>query len=250
MISSHLAEYLDQSQFYFSPTHRNTMNNNIKPTSLRNTYLFEALDNTQLTRVIASSQTINLDAKQTLFAAGQPADNFYLLQTGQLKLFGISADGDEKVLEIIHPGETFAEAIMFMQKNTYPVYAEAITDCQLYSFNMQVFTSVLRESTDTCFTLMASMSRLLRARVNDINHLSLHNATYRLVVFLIEQLPEDALQLSAIHLNTPKSIIASRLSIQPETFSRILKRLSKQGLIKVHGNDVTLLDVEGLKKLL
>lgn len=226
------------------------MNNNIEHALLCDIYLFETLDEIQLSKVQASTQVINLAAKQTLFSAGQPADNFYLLQTGQLKLFGISADGDEKVLEIIHPGETFAEAIMFMQKNIYPVYSEAITDCQLYSFNMQEFISVLRESTDTCFTLMASMSQRLRSRVNDINQLSLHNATYRLVIFLIEQLPEDALQLSAIHLNTPKSIIASRLSIQPETFSRILKRLSKQGLINVQGNDVTLLDVEGLKKLL
>ena len=218
--------------------------------ALRATYMFDALEEKQFQMVLDSCHKVRLDAKQTLFEAGQPADNFYLLQRGQIKLFGISADGDEKVLEIIRPGETFAEAIMFMQKKVYPVYSQAIEECDLYSFNMQTFISVLHDSTETCFHLMASMSRLLRARVNDINNLSLHNATYRLVVFLLEQLPQDALQLSAIHLSTPKSIIASRLSIQPETFSRILKRLTRQGLIEVKGNDVSLLDVDGLRNLL
>jgi CRP-like cAMP-binding protein len=78
----------------------------------------------------------------------------------------------------------------------------------------------------------------------------LHNATYRLVVYLLDQLPEGALELSSIHLSANKSIIASRLSIQPETFSRILLRMSKQGLIDVQGNDITLLDVKGLRQLL
>lgn len=218
--------------------------------SIRNVYLFEALEDAQFEKVMSTCHKVELSSKQTLFEAGQHAENFYLLNTGQIKLFGISADGDEKVLEIIRPGDTFAEAIMFMKKSVYPVYAQAIGRSELCSFNMQTFISVLYESTETCFHLLATMSRLLRARVDDINNLSLHNATYRLVVFLLEQLPEEALQLSAIHLSTPKSVIASRLSIQPETFSRILKRLSKEGLIEVSNNDVSLLDVEGLKKLL
>ena len=224
--------------------------NELELKSIRNIYLFEALDEKQFATVAATSRKINLAARQALFEAGQPAEEFYLLKKGQLKLFGISADGDEKVLEIIQPGETFAEAIMFLQKRAYPLYAEAIDECELCGFNMHTFIGVLQESTETCFHLMATMSRLLHARINDINNLSLHNATYRLLVFLLEQLPEEAVPLSAIHLSTPKSIIASRLSIQPETFSRILKRLTRQGLIQVNNNDVTLLDVDGLKKLL
>jgi CRP-like cAMP-binding protein len=97
---------------------------------------------------------------------------------------------------------------------------------------------------------MAGMSKRLHARINEISNLTLHNATYRLVVFLLEQLPEEAIELAEIHLSTPKSVIASRLAIQPETFSRILTRLSASGLIEVNGNDVTLLDVQGLRDLL
>ncbi len=94
------------------------------------------------------------------------------------------------------------------------------------------------------------MGRQLHGKITDIDNLTLHNATYRLVVYLLEQLPEGAMALSSIHLGATKSIIASRLSIKPETFSRILLRMSKQGLIEVHGNDITLVDVIGLRELL
>lgn len=217
---------------------------------LHRVYLFEELDDRQLERVLSSAQRISLPAKNILFEAGQSAERFYLVHEGQMKLFTLSMDGDEKVMEILNPGNTFAEAIMFMQARRYPVSAQALMDSTLYSFDMKLFRKILEESQQTCFRLMAGMSKRLHARINEISNLTLHNATYRLVVFLLEQLPEEAIELAEIHLTTPKSVIASRLAIQPETFSRILTRLSAGGLIEVKGNDISLLDVQGLRDLL
>jgi len=217
---------------------------------LRGVYLFEALNDDQLSRTLRTTQKVKLPAKSLLFEAGQPADRFYLVRQGQIKLFSLSMDGDEKVMEILQPGQTFAEAIMFMQAKRYPVSAEALLDTELYSFDMNGFRQVLEDSKETCFKMLAGMSRRLHARIDEISHLTLHNATYRLVVFLLEQLPEGAIELAEIHLSTPKSVIASQLAIQPETFSRILTRLTTSGLIKVKGNDISLLDVQGLRDLL
>jgi len=217
---------------------------------LRGVYLFEALNDDQLGRILRTTQKVKLPAKSLLFEAGQPADRFYLVHQGQIKLFSLSMDGDEKVMEILQPGQTFAEAIMFMQAKRYPVSAEALVDTELYSFDMNGFRQVLEDSKETCFKMLAGMSRRLHARIDEISNLTLHNATYRLVVFLLEQLPEGAIELAEIHLSTPKSVIASQLAIQPETFSRILTRLSSSGLIKVKGNDISLLDVQGLRDLL
>jgi CRP-like cAMP-binding protein len=208
------------------------------------------LTETQLGQIIKSSQLHHYAAKAPLFEAGTVADRFYLVRKGQIKLFCMSAEGDEKVVEIVYPQQTFAEAIMFMKKMKYPVSAEAIVETEVYSFNMKSFQQLLHDSNETCLKLLASMSQRLHTRIDDINNLTLHNATYRLVIYLLEQLPPDAVTLSAIHLSTPKSVIASRLSIQPETFSRILTRLSAKQLISVKGNDVTLLDVDGLRDIL
>ncbi|MDH5394750.1 MAG: Crp/Fnr family transcriptional regulator [Gammaproteobacteria bacterium] len=212
--------------------------------------LFEALEQSQLEEVLSSSSILNLPARTTLFEKGTPADYFYMLRRGQIKLFCLSAVGDEKVMDILYPKQTFAEAIMFMQKHVYPVSAETIIDSEVFRFDMKVFYNILKESHESCFRLLGIMSRHLHAKVNDINNLTLHNATHRLVIYLLGQLPENAAALSNIHLSTPKNVIASLLSIQPETFSRILLRMSKQNLIEIHGNDISLIDVEGLRALL
>lgn len=226
------------------------MENSIVLDELHKIPLFSALDQEQLDSVLKSSKTVSLPAKSILFEKGTPATHFYFLKSGQVKLYCLSEEGDEKVIEIIHPSQTFAEAIMFMPKHMYPVSAEAIKKSELCGFEMKQFRDILENSKETCFRLLGTMGRQLHSKINDINNLTLHNATYRLVVYLLEQLPENAMALSSIHLGATKVVIASRLSIQPETFSRILLRMSKQGLIEVHGNDITLLDVEGLRALL
>ena len=225
-------------------------NNHILKDELHRIALFEALDDEQLASILKSTKIISLAARKTLFEKGVLAEHFYLLKSGQVKLYCLSAEGDEKVIEIINPSQTFAEAIMFMPKHIYPVCAEAIKDSELYSFDMKQFREILENSKETCFRLLATMGRQLHGKITDIDNLTLHNATYRLVVYLLEQLPEGAMALSSIHLGATKSIIASRLSIKPETFSRILLRMNKRGLIEVHGNDITLVDVEGLRELL
>ncbi|VAW99744.1 hypothetical protein MNBD_GAMMA22-2915 [hydrothermal vent metagenome] len=217
---------------------------------LHNIALFEAMDEIQLKKIFETAKKITLSAKSVLFNKGENAEYFYLLHSGQIKLFILSAAGDEKVMEIIYPSQTFAEAIMFMPKQLYPVSAQTINDSVLYCFEMTLFRELLENSKETCFRLLSIMGKHLHLRVNDINNLTLHNATFRLVVYLLEQLPDNATTLSAIHLVTPKNIIAARLSIKPETFSRILFNLSKQGLIEVDGNDISLLDVDGIRQLL
>ena len=225
-------------------------NHTIDLDELQQIPLFEALNEKQLESMLVLSRAITLSAKNILFEKNTEATYFYLLKSGQIKLFSLSADGDEKVIEIINPSQTFAEAIMFMPKRIYPVSAEAIKNSELYCFDMKQFRKILEDSQDTCFRLLAMMASRLHSRLDDINNLALHNATYRLVVYLLDQLPEGAMELSSIHLAATKSIIASRLSIQPETFSRIMLRLSKQGFIEVQGNEITLLDVNGLRQLI
>lgn len=95
---------------------------------------------------------------------------------------------------------------------------------------------------------MADMSRRLHRLLNEIDSLTLHNATYRLVRDLLGEPPDDVPQPPEIVLTAPKHIIASRLSIKPETFSRTLTRLSRDGLTAVRGNSIVLGDLRRLRQ--
>ena len=210
--------------------------------------LFTALDPQQLQVVIDATRVVRLDDGERLFDHGQPARQFFHLRSGQLKLFRNSPSGGEKIIEIVQPKDTFAQAVMFMEPSGgYPVSCEALAPSVLLGFDNEVMRGVLRESVDTCFRVFASMSRRLRQQVDEIERLTLHPAVSRLAGYLVAQASSEVPQSYGIHLTAPKNVIASRLGIQPETFSRVAARLMKDGLIRVQGQDVVLLDVEGLR---
>jgi CRP/FNR family transcriptional regulator, dissimilatory nitrate respiration regulator len=219
----------------------------INDAELRRTYLFAGLSEQHLNRIKQTARVIKLGENERLFDHGQHADRFFLVRSGQIKLFRLSVGGVEKVIEIIRPRQTFAEAVMFMEGQNYPVNAEAIEPSEVISFDSKTFLQLLRESSEACFRLMADMSQRLHGRLDEIDHLTLQNATYRLISYLLHQLDEAAQGATDIHLATPKSVIASRLSIQPETFSRILHNLSREKLIKVEGKTIHVHDPKRLR---
>lgn len=216
---------------------------------LRHHPLLSSFNDEQLDSIRKTLRQIKLADGEHLFEQGQVADRFYQVISGQIKLFRVSVEGNERVIEVMQPGKTFAEAVIFMEKRCYPLNAQALGETELLGFDSKVFLKILEDTPKACFKLLADMSQRLHMRLNEIDYLTLQNASFRLVHYLLQQIPadkEDDDQVE-IMLNTSKSIIASRLSIQPETFSRILKNLSTRELITVKGKSITLNDVEALR---
>jgi CRP-like cAMP-binding protein len=218
----------------------------ILPEELRHNPLFSALDERQLGRILQSARLIRLDEGQILFECQQEARSFFMLRSGSLRLFLSTPDGMEKVIHLISPGETFAEAITFMDGQRYPVSADALCKSEIISFSNATFRSILGESTDTCFRLMADMSNWLKRQLNDINALTLQNASLRFSNFLIQQAPPGQQHDVCIELTVPKHVIASRLSIKPESLSRILRNMQDTDLIRVDGNMIHIPDIKRL----
>jgi CRP-like cAMP-binding protein len=215
-------------------------------TELQRVYLFAGLDSTQFQRVLAVGQSYSVETDASLFEQGQPADRFFLVRRGLMKLSRLSPSGDEKVIEFLPSGQTFAEALMFMGKTgPYPVTARAIEPSEVLGFENRGFLAILRESPDTCFRVMGSMSKRLHALVNEIDRLALQSATSRLIDFLLTSEHDGK-----VELRTPKHVLASRLSIKPETLSRIFARLATDGHISVHGSHIDLHRLAELRKIL
>ena len=109
-------------------------------------------------RLLSEAQQRHAATSSLLLQQGQPAERFFLVLSGRVKLFRISADGQEKVVEIIHPGQTFAEAVMFMQRSEYPVCAETLETVQLVSFPNRLMLTLLQENPQACLHLLGHMS--------------------------------------------------------------------------------------------
>jgi len=211
---------------------------------VKNVHLFNDLTKDQLDDVLQHAYIQKLDKDQILFSQGDQVDRFYLVYSGQIKLFRLSAEGQEKIIEIVISGQTFAEALMFLERPRYPVSCSALKDAEIIVFDSKQFLKMLRLSPDMCFILLGTMSQRIRGLIHEIDNLSLQNGRHRLSAYLLEQ----AGDADYIKLSVPKSVLSSRLSIQPETFSRIVKQLRNTSTIKVDGSEIEILDREQLEE--
>jgi CRP/FNR family transcriptional regulator, dissimilatory nitrate respiration regulator len=208
-------------------------------------YMFTELHSDQIAKLANGSRVIEINRGSFLFNRGDQAHGFYLLIEGQIKLGLISPHGDEKIIGLIQPGQSFGEAVLFLER-TFPVYAQATLDSKTLLITREAIFALLDNDTAVVRSMLAGLSARNRQLINDIESISLQNCTQRLIGYLL-QISAESPDPSNIHLPANKLIIASMLNITPETFSRVLLRLSNAGLIDVNGKDVVIINVAGLR---
>jgi len=216
---------------------------------LANIPLFKEMRQEEIDRIAASTSELHVARGDILFRKGDPCDGFHVVVYGQIKLAFTSPGGTEKVIEIMTPGQSFGEAVMFMEK-PYLVYAQALADSMLLHIAKSAVFAEIEHDPKFARRMIAGLSRRLHGLIADLESYSLHSGTQRVIGYLLRSEPPepDARNpLLSVELPTRKSIIASRLNLTPEHFSRILHDLDEAGLIKVEGRSVVILDVERLR---
>ncbi len=209
--------------------------------------LLTALPEAARRDISSRSRRISLQSGDILFHQGDPADRFFLVLDGLIKLSRMSPSGQEKVVHLTGAGETFAEAVMFMEGRQYPVTAQATSATELLAIPSEPYREALAASPESCFRLLADLSTRLHSRLRDIDQLTLQQAAPRVVNYLLTQAPQDQNRRCIVTLKAPKHVLASRLSITPETLSRILHGLVDADLIRMDGREIEILDKDGLR---
>lgn len=182
----------------------------------------------------------------SLFFQGDPAERFYVVLEGWVKLYRSTAQGDETVLGVFGAGESFAEAAIFDQA-VYPVSASIVEESRLLVVPAASFIRQLREHGDYALKMMATMSRHMRWLVQQVERLTLKSSTERVAEFLVRLCPEESGK-AVVHLPMDKALIAGRLGMQPETLSRSLAKLRPLGVTS-HGPEVRIADVAALRDM-
>lgn len=207
--------------------------------------LFSGLPKPVLQGLLAEATVHYVTRGTVLFLQGEPAERFFVVFGGWIKLFRDTVDGHESVIAVFSRGETFAEAAAF-EKGVYPVSAAAAEDARLLSIPSRYFMKEVRGNPDLALRMMASMSAHLRGLVRHIEQLTSRSSTERLAGFL-HMLCGCNEGAATIRLPLDKALIAARLGMQPETFSRSLARLKKLG-VESHGEEIHVPDVEVLQE--
>jgi CRP-like cAMP-binding protein len=215
---------------------------------LANLPLFKETPPTQIERVAQGTRVLRVARGEVLFHRGDPCDGFHLVAYGQVKLALSSQQGVDKVVEVIGPGMSFGEAVMFLEK-PYPVYAQALSDSLLLHVSKSVVFAEIERNAQFARQLLGGLSRRLHSLVGDVEAYSLRSGTQRVIGYLLRDVRvlEPQGIKGEVMLPIGKGVIASRLNLTPQHFSRILHELTAQGLVAVDGRRVFITDLERLR---
>ncbi|AEC19168.1 cyclic nucleotide-binding domain-containing protein [Pusillimonas sp. T7-7] len=202
--------------------------------------LFNELSTQELDVLAAGTTEVQVARGEMIFHRGDPCVGFHTVVYGQIKLMFVSPMGGEKVVRLIGPGDSFGEALMFLDK-AYIVSAQALADTMLLHVAKSVLFTELDRHPGFARKMLAGLSQRLHNLMSDVEAYSLRSGTQRVIGYLLKDggARQDGRQF---RLETSKTVIASRLNLTPEHFSRILHDLGANGLIKVKGRDITIID--------
>ena len=206
--------------------------------------LFNELQKQDLEPIVLGTTEITTASGDIIFRRGDPCVGFHVVVYGQVKLVFVSSSGVERVVRLIGPGDGFGEALMFMGQD-YIVTAQAMQDSLLLHVGRDALFDQLDRNPGLARKMLAGLSQRLYSLMGDVEAYTLHTGAQRLISYLLrESADKDG---KPFRIEVRKSVIASRLNLTPEHFSRILRDLIDRGLIRVQGREYTILNPAGLR---
>ncbi len=210
--------------------------------------LFQGLAPAALCALVRDAEVRDCPKRTQIFEQGDPVTHFFGVLSGWVKLYRLRPDGSEVIIEIFGPGESFAEGAISMADG-YPVSAEFVEDGRLLAVPVAGYIERLRRDPELVVRTFASLAVNLKRLVSRIESGSSLNSSQRVSAFLLHFCPPQGPGGGPVHVHLPydKKLIANRLGMKPETFSRALASLRKHG-VAVRGGQARIADPARLRR--
>jgi len=213
---------------------------------LAGSLLFSGLPTEQVQKIAQIATNKRYAKGAAIFHEGDPGIGFYMVATGRVKIFKMSFDGKEQILHIFGPGEPFGEVPVF-HGSPFPANAETLTEAELLFFPRAEFVHLVTNTPSLALNMLAVLALRLRRFATQIENLSLKEVPGRLASHLCYLMDEQRRQDKVV-LDIPKGQLASLLGTSSETLSRIFNKMTEEGLIRVDGKTIAILDAKGLRE--
>lgn len=208
--------------------------------------LFRNLRSRDLESLIQQSRRLHLGHHQLLYRQDMPAHHFYFVIAGRLRLYRLDSSGIDRTLDSIAPGDCFAEVMIYADPPRYACYAEALKASEVLMIPVRAYRELLDHHPEYAQAALSHYAMRAVSRFHDLEIMTVQNARDRLIRYLIDLLPNGIEQGGEVELPLPKCLVASRLAMQPETFSRILADLKSNGLVRVNRSKLFISDPQRL----
>jgi CRP-like cAMP-binding protein len=209
--------------------------------------LFQGLSSAELARLAAGTVRRRLRRGELLFRQGELSTGVHAVVHGRLALIVRGTAGQERVSDIIGPGRSFGEAIMFLEK-PYIVSAKALGDALVLHVAKETVFAELERNPRFARRMIAALSAKLEATVRELDSYALGSASRRFAAWLLRAARAGESGAAELTLPASKKAVASKLNLSAEHLSRILRELAAEGVIEVAGRTVRILDMEKLSR--
>ncbi|AGH97659.1 Crp/Fnr family transcriptional regulator [Micavibrio aeruginosavorus] len=215
--------------------------------TLKKASLFQNFDSESLEQLAEFCHEKTYPKGRDLFIMGDKADAFFIILQGWVKLYRPTRDGEETIIHVFGPGESFAEAAVFNDSKTYPVNAQAIEDTIVAEIPRNFFVHKIEADSRFALRMLAAIAARQHYLVQQLEQVTTRTAPQRIGTFLIRFCRKEKHEHEGWLVDLPydKSVISTRLNIKPETFSRALAKLEPYG-VHIQGRHII---VKDLKKL-
>lgn len=210
--------------------------------ALRSHPLFSKLSGKDLQQLIQQSRRLRLEHHQLLYRQDMPAHHFFFVITGRLRLYRLDYSGVDRTLDSIAPGDCVAEVMIYADPPRYACHAEALKASEVLVIPVKAYQDLIESNPSYAKAALRHYASRAISRFHELEIMTVQNARDRLVRYLIDLLPDGAKKGGELELPLPKCLIASRLAMQPETFSRILADLKSSGMLRVNRSRIFISD--------
>jgi CRP-like cAMP-binding protein len=211
----------------------------------KNTPLFAELEPNEQKPFIDTAIIRNFSKGEIVYIEENLADFFYIIKKGWVKLFRETFDGTEAVTDILTNFHILGEFTIF-DNGVYSSSAQAVEDSILISLPTALLKEQIKTNQKLAFNMFAAMSRYQKQQDRKIEHLTVQSTSQRIGCFLLRLCPHDKKNNIIIHLPYDKVLLASRLGMKPESFSRSLNTLRNETGIRINGARVEIDSIDQL----
>lgn len=227
------------------------MNKSVKANSRDRALLMRSpfmatLSNKALVRMLDAATIGSLPARQIIFREETPADHFYCVLGGYVRLYRLNREGREADIRVCGPGDTFAECQIFGD-DTYRFNAQTAENTTFARFETRTVRTLTEQEPDIAKAIMACLSQHLLTTMDCVANDRLHTAQQRVAEYLVKNCPVSGGPAS-IRLPFQKSLLAGMLGLAPEALSRAFSSLRRIG-VTVRGRVVQIGDVQALREV-
>jgi CRP-like cAMP-binding protein len=214
---------------------------------LRGASLFSNLSEEDIICFHDAAHTRSYKKGKILYLQDDPADFFYVICGGWIKLFHTMPEGEEVIVDMLTSGHMVGESAIFEQGH-HTSNAQVVEDAQLLSIPSKLLKDRISLSPTLSLSMLSSMSRHHRRHYGAIALNAMQSAPQRIGSFLLRLCPHDRKKGIVIHLPYDKTLIAYTLGMKGSTFSRALHILRQKTGMRMRGSRVEIDSIERLVK--